>query len=111
MTGSNKSYRRILELVSEYGNIDYDELIADEDRDVLLQLSSLRHSLLSWYPFPKDAEALEINAGCGALSALLLDRFDRVDLFEEHDAARKILKQRFPDMTGRVLETDRKSVV
>ena len=105
MTGSNKSYRRILELVSEYGNIDYDELIADEDRDVLLQLSSLRHSLLSWYPFPKEAEALEINAGCGALSALLLDRFDRVDLFEEHDAAREILKKRFPDMTGRVLET------
>lgn len=53
----------------------YDEEISDEYRfPVWYQLSSLRTGLLSWYPFRKNADLLEIGAGFGALTGMLCDK-------------------------------------
>ncbi|MBR3151068.1 MAG: LicD family protein [Erysipelotrichaceae bacterium] len=106
MTGSNRKsrYSEIGSLVAGNGNINYDPLIADCSRNTLLQLSSLRHGLLNWYPFPADAEALEIGAGCGTLSGLLADRLARADMLEEDPVQREILSQRFPERNGEILK-------
>lgn len=38
---------------------------------ILYHLSDIRHNLLEWYPFKKDADILEIGSGCGAITSLL----------------------------------------
>lgn len=61
----------------------YDDSIADDPNfQVWYQLSSLRTGLLSWYPFPENAEVLEIGAGFGALTGLLCARCAHVTATE-----------------------------
>lgn len=74
----------------------YDEDIADEPRfQVWYQLSSLRTGLLSWYPFRKDAEILEIGAGFGALTGLLCDRCKNVTVTERSHFRASALAKRW----------------
>ena len=102
----------IRSLVASHGNIDYDPLIADLGRETLFALSSLRRNLLSWFPFRKEADALEIGAGYGALSGLLMENFSETDLLEEDPEKADILRKRFSDRSLRLIhsleETDRK---
>jgi hypothetical protein len=45
-------------------------------------LSPVRHNLLLWYPFSPNATAIEIGAGCGAMTGLLCDRLAHVTALE-----------------------------
>ncbi len=45
-------------------------------------LSPLRKNLLSWYPFGEGKKLLEVGAGCGALTGVLLGEKNRVTAIE-----------------------------
>lgn len=45
---------------------------------VLYHLSPVRQNILEWYPFKEHANALEIGAGCGAVTGALCRHCDRV---------------------------------
>ena len=107
MTGSNTQYdySKILSLVTENGDVNYDPLIADADRNTLFALSSLRQSLLSWFPFKDGASVLEIGSGYGALSRFVLDRFAKTDFYEEDETKIAVFKERFRNRSFRLLDS------
>ena len=45
-------------------------------------LSPVRHNLLKWYPFDPNGTVLEVGAGCGALTGLLCQKFNKVTALE-----------------------------
>lgn len=108
MTGPDRRYDHqvIRDLVHRHGDIDYDALIAEEEAGVHFALSSLRHALLCWRPFRKEASALEIGSGYGALSGLFLKTFREVTLLEEDPQKAAVLQERFPqaEMLGSLSE-------
>ncbi len=60
--------------ISAVGGEDCDEAIEyDSRQEVFMQLSSLRKSTISWYPFKKGASVLEIEGGFGAITGALCD--------------------------------------
>ena len=59
---------RILEIVRTGKPL---EDTAERSFPVLYHLSKVRENILSWYPFRKDADVLEIGAGPGAITGLL----------------------------------------
>ena len=82
----NKLYDRIISAYIDPSAENYDETIAGESAwQIFEQLSTLRRSLISWYPFQKDWEVLEIGAGFGNLTAHLADAAGRVDAVDMCD--------------------------
>lgn len=62
----------LLEIVQNYTEDEYDEIIAREKRwPILYHLSHIRQNIIEWFPFSKDARVLEIGAGCGAITGAL----------------------------------------
>jgi len=57
-------------------------------------LSPIRHNLLKWYPFYSDGCALEVGAGCGALTGLLCDRLKEVVALEYSSSRALVTAQR-----------------
>ncbi|MBN2590385.1 MAG: class I SAM-dependent methyltransferase [Sedimentisphaerales bacterium] len=45
-------------------------------------LSPVRHNLLKWFPFNPEGSALEIGAGCGALTGVLTQKLKKVTSLE-----------------------------
>lgn len=45
-------------------------------------LSPIRENILNWYPFDKDEIALEVGAGCGAITGMLCSRLKKVTSVE-----------------------------
>lgn len=69
--------------ISAAAGEDCDEVIEyDSRQEVFMQLSSLRKSTISWYPFKKGASVLEIEGGFGALTGVLCDHNKRVVVTE-----------------------------
>lgn len=92
---SEKTKCGIAELINKYGNADYDRFISQKNFFYFYHLSSLRHAVLGWYPFPKSGEVLEIGAGFGALTGLFLEEFGHVDVIESDEFSFDCLKRRF----------------
>ncbi|SDX52824.1 SAM-dependent methyltransferase [Eubacterium barkeri] len=62
----------ILEIVKNNTEEELEIVIAKDNRwPVLYHLSLVRQNILEWYPFEKNAEILEIGAGCGAITGVL----------------------------------------
>ncbi len=59
------------------------------------QLSEWRHASLEWYSFPEDAVILEIGAGMGALTGLLIEKAKSVVCIEIKKYRCEIIKDRF----------------
>ena len=51
--------------------IDFSAYEEKEKFAAFYHLSQIRENILNWYPFQKNAELLEIGAGCGAITGLL----------------------------------------
>lgn len=70
----------LLQTTKENGDIDYSEIIAaNPSTPVLYHLSHLRENIICWYPFSSDEHALEIGAGCGAITGALARSCAKVD--------------------------------
>lgn len=70
----------LLEVTKENGDIDYSEIIAQNpSTPTVYHLSHLRENIICWYPFSSDEQALEIGAGCGAVTGALARGCANVD--------------------------------
>ena len=73
----------LLKTVQETTEDDYDRVINESGEwPVFYHLSHLRENILNWYEFDKKKTALEIGAGCGALTGLLARECRKVDCIE-----------------------------
>lgn len=71
---------QLLEIVK---NNETEESIADvlsknDDWALLYHLSEIRHNVLEWYDFDKNANLLEIGSGCGAITGLFCEKVSEV---------------------------------
>lgn len=74
---------RLHEAVSSYPKEAYPKLIEKENNATFLyQLSDVRKNLIQWIPFDGTERILEIGAGAGALTELLTERGESVDVVE-----------------------------
>lgn len=98
MTGENlnSSDRLIADFIRQHPGERFDELITDRDMDFFFHLSSLRESLLRWYPF-RGSRALEIGGGFGALSGVLSEKFAHLDVLEPDPVRADALRFRYRD--------------
>ena len=75
-----------------------DPTIYDDQRwEVFYHFSPLRENILNWYPFKPESRILEIGAGCGALTGLLVRRGANVVSCELTMQRAKILCERHRD--------------
>ncbi len=87
----------ILDIVKN--NEDFEDIINEDLRwPVFYHLSHLRQNLYNWYPFRKDANLLEIGAGCGALTGLFCSRVSKVTAVELTERRSKIIYNRHKDL-------------
>ena len=91
----NNSTDRIKELTAKYPAEKYDELIRGDDAEVFYHLSSLRHTLFSWYPFAGYERALVLGDQCGALASGLAERFAHTDILLNSQGDTTVIKNRF----------------
>ena len=71
----------ILEIVKT--NTDFTDILHNDNRwAVMYHLTPVRHNLLEWYDFDKDANLLEIGGGCGAFSGMFADKVRDVKVVE-----------------------------
>ncbi|MCR5609793.1 MAG: class I SAM-dependent methyltransferase [Lachnospiraceae bacterium] len=69
--------KEILELVKKESDVL--KILKEDNRwPVLYHLSPERHNILEWYPFDKDAEVLEVGAGCGAVTGAICKKVKSV---------------------------------
>jgi len=74
---------------------EFTAILARDDRwPLLYHLSPERRNLLEWYPFRRDAELLEIGAGCGALTGLFCEKTARVTAVELSEKRSRIIERR-----------------
>lgn len=62
--------------------------------EVMYHLSSMRHNLLEWYGFKKDASLLEIGAEAGAMTELFAERLTKVVALECEEQMLQINERR-----------------
>lgn len=90
--------RQVISYIDRYPGGYYDEFLSGESNfQVWYQLSELRTGLLSWYPFEKEAHALEIGAGFGALTGLLCEKCVQVTATERSAPRAQALAKRWDD--------------
>lgn len=69
----------IIKYIEKNSNEEYESIFNKDIRwPVYYHLSPIRQNILSWYPFDKDSSILEIGAGMGAITELLIDKVNRV---------------------------------
>ncbi|WP_040952370.1 class I SAM-dependent methyltransferase [Gorillibacterium massiliense] len=62
---------QMLEIARNYE--DCEAVLAEDSRwPILYHFSTIRQNILEWFPFKRNAEVLEIGAGCGAVTGALL---------------------------------------
>lgn len=62
----------LLSIVKDGREEDYDRIITEKNFwPITYHLSHIRQNILEWYPFDKGGRALEIGAGCGAITGVL----------------------------------------
>ena len=71
----------LLKMVSEEKNI-IRILQRDNRWPILYHLSPVRQNILEWYPMDKEAQVLEIGAGCGAITGVLCRKAGKVTCVE-----------------------------
>lgn len=71
----------LLEMVKSGKSIR--DLLKDDNRwPILYHLSPVRQNIVEWYPFERNAEVLEVGAGCGAVTGALCRRAGHVTCIE-----------------------------
>lgn len=71
----------LLEIVKKHK--DFGDITTRDNRwPVLYHLSKERANIIEWFPMSKNQVALEIGAGCGAITGTLCDKVSRVTAVE-----------------------------
>ena len=87
----------ILKIVEE--KKDFTSVILNDNRwPVLYHLSPERRNLLEWYPFKKEADLLEIGAGCGAITGLLCEKVKKVTAVELSKRRAEVIYNRYKEL-------------
>lgn len=89
----------ILSIVKE--NSEFIEVLAREDRwPILYHLTPKRRNLLDWFGFEKNANLLEIGAGCGALTGLFCEKVSKVVAVELSKRRAEIIAHRHKEKSN-----------
>ena len=85
MTDKNRLDPEIASIIENYRPDQYDDVIAEkEEQEFVYHLSSLRRSLLCWFPFDPVWKVLEPGAGFGALTGSIAERCNHVTALEQN---------------------------
>lgn len=77
--------RQILEVVSRYDEADYKEQITSRKNwQMMFQLAQTRGNIVEWMEIPARANVLELGAGCGSITSVLLKKGARITCQEEN---------------------------
>lgn len=88
--------KRIQEIITKYDESDWlNEAVKENTWDALYHISPMRADVIGWYPFQTGKKALEIGAGCGAITQLLIAKKLEVTAIESDAEKLEILKKRF----------------
>ena len=64
----------LLEIVQNHSTNEFERIIKERLQwPILYHLSPIRGNIINWYNFKKEANLLEIGAGCGAITQSLVD--------------------------------------
>ncbi len=97
----DETENKLMDLVSGYSEEQYPEVIArDGSWPVLYHLSPIRENILNWYPFEEGKKALELGAGCGAVTGALLKKGVRVTAVDLSLRRSRINATRHADAEG-----------
>lgn len=69
---------KILQIVSDRNYSEWNDETVGSDYTIAYHLSSIRENILNWYPFSKEESAIEIGAGCGAITGVLCRKLGEV---------------------------------
>ncbi len=73
----------ILDIVKNNHEKEFENIILKHQNwSVFYHLSALRTNIISWFPFEKDKNILEIGAGCGAITGTLTEKSQEVTCVE-----------------------------
>lgn len=79
----------------------YIDILQNDTRvEVALALSPIRRNILCWYPFPKNANILEIGANVGEITGLLCEKGKKVIAIEENIEKAKAIAKRYEKTTN-----------
>lgn len=96
MTDKNRLDPEIASIIENYRPDQYDDVIAEkEEWEFVYHLSSLRRSLLCWFPFDPAWQVLEPGAGFGALTGSIADRCAHVTALEKNTLRFASCQKRF----------------
>ena len=85
MTDKYRLDPEIASIIENYRPDQYDDVIAEkEEWEFVYHLSSLRRSLLCWFPFDLAWQVLEPGAGFGALTGSIAERCAHVTALEQN---------------------------
>lgn len=85
MTDKNRLDPEIASIIENYRPDQYDDVIAEkEEWEFVYHLSSLRRSLLCWFPFDPGWQVLEPGAGFGALTGSIAECCNHVTALEQN---------------------------
>ena len=74
---------RLLEIVKEHKESEFNRLIAAEQRwSLLYHLSHMRGNIVDFFPFKRNQKVLEIGAGCGAITSTVAKKAGHVTCVE-----------------------------
>ena len=73
----------LLEIVKNHSENEFNKIIASRMKwPILYHLSDIRQNIISWIPFNKEDDILEIGAGCGAITGTLATQAKSVTCIE-----------------------------
>lgn len=81
--------------ILKYLNQNNDRMLKDVSWEIFYQMSSMRESLLNWYPFSEKCEIMELSDGFGGLTGLLSQRAQNVTVIEPSIYRAKCIKKRY----------------
>ncbi|MBR1891913.1 MAG: SAM-dependent methyltransferase, partial [Lachnospiraceae bacterium] len=74
---------RLLEIVKEHTDKEFNRIIAEERRwSTLYHLSHLRGNIVDFLPIQPHEKVLEVGAGCGAITGVLAKKAKKVTCIE-----------------------------
>lgn len=93
--------KKMLDIAKEYPEDLSQDYISDNSEYTLNNtFSSVRHNILNWYPFNKDADILEVGAGMGSITGMLCDVAKSVTALEMSSSRADVIRARYPERTN-----------